>query len=113
MRAAKKCGYKINLVYVGLSEAEQSNSRVVERVKRGGHDVLERDVFRRFGRSLGNLAEAIQISDRARILDNSGETYRLLLGIDRGQTKFVARSLPEWIETAVPQEMRCVHSARL
>jgi predicted ABC-type ATPase len=78
MRAARLRGYKVNLVYVMLSSAEQSNSRVVLRVAAGGHDVPEQDVFRRFGRSLENLPAAMKASDRVRILDNSGRSYRLV-----------------------------------
>lgn len=106
MRAAKDCGYKINLVYVGLSEVSQSNKRVAVRVKRGGHDVPEQDIMRRFDRSLSNLVEAIKISDRARVLDNSGKKFRLVLSIDKGKAKTVSRNLPEWLKKAVPKEMR-------
>lgn len=106
MRTARTRGYKVTLVYIGLSEAEQSHSRVAMRVRRGGHDVPEDDVFRRFGRSLANLTTAIDSSDRVRILDNSGKTTRLLLSIDRGHARFVARSLPEWLTAAVPKKMR-------
>jgi len=47
MQSARSRGYKINLIYVGLLSADQSNSRVAERVKRGGHDVSELDIVRR------------------------------------------------------------------
>jgi predicted ABC-type ATPase len=82
MRAARLRSYKINLVYVRLSSAELSNSRVALRVAMGGHDVPEQDIFRRFGRSLENLPAAIKASDRVRILDNSGKRYRLMNGTD-------------------------------
>jgi len=58
MHSAKQSGYKVSLVYVGLLRADQSNSRVAERVKRGGHDVPEEAIARRFNRSLNNLAPA-------------------------------------------------------
>ena len=87
MQAAKERGYKVNLVYVGLDSADDSNSRVMARVRRGGHDVPEKDIYRRFGRSLANLPDAIQLSDRVRVLDNSGEHKRLLLKMDKGRVR--------------------------
>ena len=78
MQTARDRGYKVNLVYVRISSAELSNSRVVLRVKTGGHNVPERDVFRRFHRSLKNLPTAMKMSDRFRVLDNSGKHYRLI-----------------------------------
>lgn len=106
MQAARERGYKVNLVYIGLSAVEQSNSRVAARVKRGGHDVPEQDVLRRFDRSLGNLVAAIEASERARILDNSGKTYRLLLSIDAGsRTRFVSRNLPQWAMATIPRNL--------
>jgi len=106
MRAAKERGYKVNLIYVGLDNADQSNSRVIARVRRGGHDVPERDIYRRFGQSLANLADAIRISDRVRILDNSNERKSLILKIDRGRTRIVSRTMPEWAKAAIPRNLR-------
>jgi len=105
MRLSKEYGYKVRLIYVGLDEVEQSNSRVAERVKRGGHEVSEEDILRHFDRSLNNLAPAIQLSNRVRVLDNSGRFCRLLLSVERGQTKFINRNLPEWFKGCVPREL--------
>lgn len=87
MRAAKAKGYKVNLVYVGLENAGDSNSRVTTRVQRGGHDVPEQDILRRFDRSLANLPIAMQLSDTVRVLNNSGERRRPLLKINQGRVR--------------------------
>ena len=112
MRTAKERGYKVNLVYVGLDDADQSNSRVSERVRRGGHDVPEQDIYRRFDRSLANLPAAIGLSDRVRILDNSDERRRTLLKIDNGQVRTVNRIIPEWARKAIPAELRRLTQGR-
>lgn len=106
MQAARNLGYKVNLVYVGLESAEDSNSRVMARVRRGGHDVPEQDIYRRFGRSLVNLPAAIHLSDRVRVLDNSDEHRRLVLKIDKGRARAVSRTMPEWVKHAIPCELR-------
>ncbi|WP_051940673.1 AAA family ATPase [Stenoxybacter acetivorans] len=101
MKKAKELGYKVNLVYVGLKDASQSNTRVGMRVKLGGHDVPEADIFRRFDRSLANLPQAIAISDRVLILDNSGKNHRLLLNMEYGNTKFISSNLPDWFRQSI------------
>lgn len=101
MQQAKEQGYKVNLVYVGISDAKQSNTRVAFRVSQGGHDVPESDIMRRFGRSLGNLPEAIKSADRAFILDNSARQYRLLFSIEKNGLHFVSRELPAWSKAAL------------
>lgn len=96
MCQAKEQGYKLNLVYVGLDRVEKSSSRVGIRVLKGGHDVPEEDILRRFGRSLGNLPEAIKVADRAFVLDNSGRQYRLACSIENGHLRFMAKAVPAW-----------------
>src|SRR3546814_9296463 len=56
MRAAGEAAYQVNLVYVGVRDVRHSIGRVRERVSRGGHDVPIADLWRRFDRSLANLA---------------------------------------------------------
>ena len=53
-------------------------ARVASRAARGGHSVPYEDVIRRFVRSLENLPKAIALADKATILDNSTQGYRLI-----------------------------------
>jgi len=53
--AWKAHGYRVELIYVRLPNVEASIARVALRVARGGHDVPEADLRRRFDRSLRNL----------------------------------------------------------
>lgn len=55
MRQAGDLGYKVNFVFVGLAKAQLSSSRVALRMARGGHDVPDEDVERRFGHIQANL----------------------------------------------------------
>ena len=55
MRDARAAGYKVNLIYVGVSDPAISMARVSERVRRGGHDVDDRAVARRYAASLAQL----------------------------------------------------------
>ena len=75
---AKKKGYSIELVYIGLESSDLAWARVASRAARGGHSVPYEDVIRRFARSLENLPKAIALADKATILDNSTQGYRLI-----------------------------------
>lgn len=101
MQQAREQGYKVNLVYVGIADAMQSNTRVAFRVSRGGHDVPESDIMRRFDRSMNNLPEAIQAADRSFVLDNSERRERLLFSIENDRLRFVSKDLPAWSKAAL------------
>ncbi len=96
MEVAKTQGYKVNLVFIGVDATTVSQSRVAARVQLGGHDVPAADVARRYPRSLANLNKALQLSDRAFVLDNSFAHPRLLLSLERGSVKFKSPHMPEW-----------------
>lgn len=106
MAEARERGFKVNLVFVGISDLTQSRSRVAERVRRGGHSVPQADQERRFARSMAHLAGAMQIADRVLVLDNTGNRRRLLLSRENGRTKLVSRNLPQWARAAIPAAMR-------
>ena len=51
----RSAGYRVELFYVRLPSARASLGRVRLRASRGGHDVPEADILRRYDRSVGNL----------------------------------------------------------
>ena len=102
LRHAKEAGYKITLVYVGVNSPDVSLGRVNQRVAEGGHHVPPEDIARRYRRSMTSLTAALQIVDRAFILDNSAQRRRLLLSLERGQIKRRSRNLPRWAYNVLP-----------
>jgi predicted ABC-type ATPase len=65
-------GYVFHLIYLWLSGADLAVQRVAERVRRGGHDVTESIVRRRYARSLSNFFNIYRpIADSWLMLDNS------------------------------------------
>lgn len=69
---AKSLGYRIYLYYIATESPEVNISRVRNRVLDGGHDVPRDKIVSRYYRSLDLLHEAIALTDRAFIFDNSG-----------------------------------------
>ena len=59
------------LYYLYIPSANFSLQRVKERVSRGGHDIPEDDIFRRYPRSLANLFTYSNVCDMTLCFDNS------------------------------------------
>jgi predicted ABC-type ATPase len=71
-RRLRKRGYVVHLFYLWVPSVELALSRVRERVSRGGHDVAEAVVRRRFGRSIANFLVHYRLQgDRWIFYDNS------------------------------------------
>lgn len=68
---AKKLGYRVSLLYVALDTPELAKQRVAMRVKRGGHNIPDADIERRYSRSLDNLAVIARLVDKVHVFDNS------------------------------------------
>lgn len=79
MLDAKARGFEVRLVYIGTENVEINLARIRNRVLAGGHDVPEKDVRRRYQRSLENLPVAIERADDSILFDNStSDSYRLV-----------------------------------
>lgn len=105
MARANDAGYAIRLYYVGLDDLALSVRRVATRVAAGGHDVPREDLFRRFDRSRGTLAEALRLAERAYVFDNSGLSRRLVLARMDGRTRVVSSRVPAWVSNALAPEI--------
>ena len=53
--AASVAGFSVSIAFLFVETADACVARVAERVRKGGHDVPEADIRRRFTRSLGNF----------------------------------------------------------
>ncbi|MBD5139215.1 MAG: hypothetical protein HDT24_07900 [Ruminococcus sp.] len=95
---AKKLDYYIRLYYVGISSAEESSARIANRVRKGGHDIPERDVIRRFENRFDDLARILPYCDEVHFYDNEngfaevGE-YR------NGSVLLRGEYVPDWISS--------------
>lgn len=106
MRDAKRKGWQVNLIYIGIDNVEVNIDRVAQRVAEGGHDVPIEDIRRRYKRSLENLPIALQLVDNASIYDNSTpEGHQNLLTIEDGRISRQVQELPQWLTQALPPEI--------
>jgi predicted ABC-type ATPase len=74
LHAALEAGREVVLLYVGLSSPELHLARVRERVRRGGHDIPESDIRRRYNASLANLVSFLGKATEVHVFDNSAES---------------------------------------
>lgn len=82
LQHAKDAGFEIIIVFIYLDSADTSLARVQERVRRGGHDVPEEDIRRRFRRCFHNFWHRYrQIADYWYVYYNfSGDFKRIASG---------------------------------
>lgn len=65
IKRLQQSGWKVTLIYLALPDVEMSSQRVAERVAHGGHNIVQKDIIRRFPRSLKNLLQefSYQVDD--------------------------------------------------
>jgi predicted ABC-type ATPase len=72
-------GYDVHLTFLWLPSADLAVARVLERVRRGGHDVPEDQVRRRYRSGLSNFLKLYRpLAKSWRLYDNTGEVPRLI-----------------------------------
>ncbi len=78
---AKKNGFEVNMIYVGLKNVERSIDRVAKRVKAGGHDVPEEKMRTCWVKSHDNLAKFVSKLDHLFVYSNDRTKGRFLVAI--------------------------------
>jgi len=79
LRKLKAQGYEIHLFFLWLKSVDLALSRVRERVSRGGHDVPELVIRRRFDRSMRNFFLYYRnLVDVWALFDNSGKVPQVI-----------------------------------
>ena len=73
LESAIEAGFEVRIWYVGLESVELHLARVAARVARGGHDIPESDIRRRFDNSRRNLIRLIPRLTELKLFDNSAE----------------------------------------
>ena len=107
LASAMDAGIDVHIWYVALHSPELHIARVRARVSRGGHDIPEHDIRRRYDASRHNLIELLPRLASLRVYDNSNDanpaaalapTPVLLLHMERGRIAYRCdpTSAPEW-----------------
>lgn len=97
IRKLQDDGYRFHLLYVWLRSPEMCVNRVRARVRRGGHDVPEETIRRRYGRSAANLHSLyLPMADAWAMYNNSfGGEAELVADGRRGESPRIVR-VDDW-----------------
>jgi predicted ABC-type ATPase len=126
LREAAEAGFEVRVWYVGLASPEHHLARVQARVAKGGHDIPETDIRRRFDQSRLQLIALLPWLRELKVFDNSADADphqgtaprpQLLLhwqGAGHGQggqvrvpaTPQALLATPEWAKPLVMAAMR-------
>ena len=96
-RYAKSLGYRVYFYFLTTEDPEININRVNIRVAQNGHPVPKEKIEKRFYRSLELMYDAVKLSTRAYLFDNSGRYYELVAQVDYGnKVQIYVKSIPIW-----------------
>ena len=101
MQLAKSKGYRIYLYFIATESSLINISRVENRVAKLGHDVDSKLISSRYKRTLDNLYDAVKLTNRAYVFDNSGEYSELVCEVTDGKKvkmRDIDKQPPEWFK---------------
>ena len=101
---AAAIGFTVVLFFIGISNPDISNERVVFRRLKGGHDVPTDKLITRFPRTLENLRRSIRELPFVLVYDNDdlNDPYRQVAVFEAGHAVELADDLPVWLQEMLP-----------
>ena len=102
---AKERDYYVRLYYVGLDTLEESLARIENRVRRGGHDIRDEDVQRRFAGRWEAVSKVLPYCDEARFFDN-GNGFVEVAEYLNGELLLKGDKRPAWIQELQDQLLK-------
>lgn len=110
IKEAQQHGYGVVLLVVCLDEPERLLSRVLQRVREGGHGVPPQRVLSRYPRTLQNLIQAVRLADLALLYDTGAPSPDgispppLVATCRRQKTSVLVTDLPAWARRVLQLE---------
>ena len=96
---AKELGYELQLFYVGVASPELAKERIRNRVEKGGHNIADEIVEKRYYESLKNLKQVITKFDEIYLYDNSIK-YKHIFSFINNKILYKDKSL-NWSKEAI------------
>ena len=111
LREAKKKGFKIYLYFISTKNPEINIERVENRIQHGGHAVPEEKVKSRYVKTMNNLFDAVVLSDKAFLFDNSeldNRSYLNFATYDASNHKITLKnsSYPDWFKEYILEKIK-------
>lgn len=90
-------GYDVTLLYFWLKSPQQAIERVAERVAKGGHNIPNDTIIRRYWEGLDNLFNIYMPIVDTWILVNNGETPRIIVATGGRDQETIIRESKQYI----------------
>ena len=97
---AKELGYELQLFYVGVNNPEIAKERIKIRVEKGGHNIENDVVEKRYYESLTNLKEIISKFDKVYLYDNS-KKYKNIFSFSNNKILFKSNENISWAKEVI------------
>jgi len=95
IKSAKKKGFEATVHFIGLESSDLAVERVSERVRKGGHDVPEGAVRRKWHESLNVANRAAERADSIMFYDNTGGFPEIVAKFQSGIVFELGERLPD------------------
>ena len=100
LNKAKELGYELQLFYVGVNNPEIAKERIKIRVEKGGHNIENDVVEKRYYESLTNLKEIISKFDKVYLYDNS-KKYKNIFSFSNNKILFKSNESISWAKEVI------------
>ena len=96
IQRARDLDYTIRLYYIGINTADESIERIKNRVRKGGHNIADDDVERRFEKRFEDLIKILPYCNEVRFYDNENGFVDVA---EYGNGSLIIKGdyTPEWI----------------
>jgi predicted ABC-type ATPase len=104
MEEAKRRGFRIDVTFIALENADAHVARVADRVAAGLHDIPENKIRERYEVSLSRLADVLRLADHILLIDNSSAMFpfRPVAEITEGTIIAILHDAPpKWVVQAL------------
>ena len=98
---AKELGYYIKMYYIGLNSLKECLARIINRVRKGGHDVPEADVRREFASRWDAVERILPYCNEAHFFDNDNGFVEVA-EYRNGEVVSIGELRPDWLK-----ELQC------
>jgi predicted ABC-type ATPase len=107
----KRNKYFLSLIFMGLSDPHQSELRVIERAKFGGHNVPLYEIEANFYGNLDKVNRNYKLFDELHIIDTSESLkHKVLLHLRQGEilSYVPSQQLPKWFIRFLPNLLKFI-----
>ena len=98
MQKAKKNGFEISMYYIGLESVGESLSRIANRAQKGGHNIPEERVIRRYEKRIFNFMKCVPYCDEIVFYDNQNGFIKVAVYNKVDGFRYWNGHRPNWIK---------------